>query len=36
VPVGERDVEHLHEHLADVTPDPLLEDVDKEPAVALR
>src|SRR5512132_634894 len=36
VPVGERDIEHLHEHLADVAPDPLLEHVDQESAVALR
>src|SRR5512132_4129359 len=36
VPVGERDIEHLDEHVADVTPDPFLEDVDQESAVALR
>ena len=35
-PVRERDVEHLHVHLADVAPHPLLEDVDQEAAVLLR
>ena len=35
VPVGERDVEHLHEHLADVAAHPLLEDVDQKPAILL-
>ena len=34
-PVRERDVEELHVHLADITPHPLLEDVDQEPAVLL-
>ena len=34
-PVGERDVEHLHVHLADVAAHPLLEDVDQEAAVLL-
>ena len=34
-PVRERDVEHLHVHLADVAPHPLLEDVDQEAAVLL-
>ena len=34
-PVRERDVEHLHVHLADVAAHPLLEDVDQEAAVLL-
>jgi len=34
VPVGQRDVEHLHVDLADVAAHPVLEDVDEEPAVA--
>ena len=34
-PVRERDVEHLHVDLADVTADPLLEHVDQEAAVLL-
>ena len=34
-PVRERDVEHLHVHLADVASHPLLEDVDQEAAVLL-
>ena len=33
--VRERRVEHLHVHVADVVPHPVLEDVDQEPAVAL-
>ncbi len=32
-PVGERDVEHLHVHLSDIAPHPLLEDVDQEASV---
>ena len=34
-PVRERDVEHLHEDLADVPANPLLEDVDQEASVPL-
>ena len=36
VPVRQRDVEHLHEDLADVAPHPLLEHADQERAVLLR
>ena len=35
-PVGECDVEQLDEHLADVTPYPLVEHADEEPTPALR
>ena len=35
VPVRERDVEHLHVHLADVAANPLLEHVDQETPVLL-
>src|SRR6478752_977757 len=35
VPVGERHVEHLHVHLADVAAHPLLENVDQEASILL-
>ena len=35
-PVGQRGVERLHEHAADVAPHPLLEHVDHEPPILLR
>ena len=35
-PSGERRIEHLHEHLADVASDPFVEDVDQEAAPTAR